>query len=206
MEIIRHISQFVFQQNSYILIKKDQALIIDPGDCPEIFIAILKEKNVELQAIIGTHGHVDHVYAAAALCEKYSCPFIMSSQDQEWLDAVKSMCHQFDLEHLGTANIDHDISNKNELNIGEFSFKILHTPGHTPGCVCYYFDDILFSGDTLFYHSVGRTDLPRSNMDTLKKSVREKLFQLPDSTIVYPGHMEETTIGEEKRNNPFIIL
>jgi glyoxylase-like metal-dependent hydrolase (beta-lactamase superfamily II) len=115
------------------------------------------------------------------------------------------MSKQFNIEYIGTPQIDMDISQKNEIILGKMKFHILHTPGHTPGSVCYFINGILFSGDTLFYHSVGRTDLPRSDADLLNRSVKETLFVLPDETVVYPGHMNSTTILEEKKSNPFII-
>ncbi|MEA2077629.1 MAG: MBL fold metallo-hydrolase [Candidatus Marinimicrobia bacterium] len=206
LEVVKHISRFDFRQNGYILSKNGEALIIDPGDAPEIFKSKLKKKGLTLLAILATHGHIDHVYGAAKLCEYYSVPFIMNGQDQAWLDAVEPMCHQFNIDYIGTAKIDKNILKDTELKIGDFDLKIIHTPGHTPGSVCYLFDDILFSGDTLFYRSVGRTDLPRSDGNLLRRSIVEKLFVLPKDTKVYPGHMNSTTIKEEIDHNPFIIL
>ena len=99
-----------------------------------------------------------------------------------------------------------DIADENELKIGDFLLKIYHTPGHTEGGVCYYIDNVLFSGDTLFHRSIGTTDLPGGDHARLLRSIKDVLYALPDDTIVYPGHMDTTKIGEEKKHNPYVIL
>ncbi len=139
------------------------------------------------------------------LCKEYSCPFILSSKDKEILDAHKSSCEYFKQKYRGTPSLDIDIANENKLQLGDFEFKILHTPGHSPGGVCYLIENVLFSGDTLFYRSIGRTDLHGGEHGILIRSINEVLFSLPEETTVYPGHMGLTTIGEEKLHNPFII-
>jgi glyoxylase-like metal-dependent hydrolase (beta-lactamase superfamily II) len=206
MKIKQHVSHSVFQENTYFLSKNDQVLIIDPGDDPSLLIDQINKNNYKIQAVLATHGHLDHIIAAAEICKKYSCPFIMSKNDQEIVNKLELTCTGFGVKYFGTPKIDKDIANENELQIGEFSLKIFHTPGHTEGGVCFLIENILFSGDTLFHRSVGRTDLPGGDLGKLLRSIKDVLYVLPDETIVYPGHMDATTIGEEKKHNPFVIL
>ncbi|MCK4813406.1 MAG: MBL fold metallo-hydrolase [Candidatus Marinimicrobia bacterium] len=206
MIVIQHVSSTVFQENTYIIKNNNFALIIDPGDDPEKITARIEKENCKVQGILATHGHVDHILAAFRLCEVYSCPFIMSTLDSKGLDELKNMCVQFQLPYYGTPKIDINIASNDMLELGDFSFNILHTPGHTKGSVCYLFDHILFSGDTLFHHSIGRTDLFGGDMQALQRSIKDKLLSLPDDTRIYPGHLEMTTIKEEKYHNPFIVL
>ena len=203
MRIIKHISHSVFQENTYILYKNNDILIIDPGDSPQYYKQYLSSgKN--LKGVLATHGHLDHIVSASVLCEHYSCPFVMSSKDQEVLDRHESSCKKYRLEYFGTPEITLDVSEINELQLGEFVIKILHTPGHTRGGVCYLIDGVLFSGDTLFRRSVGHVNQYGGKTDILFRSIKEKLYELQDELIVYPGHMESTTIGDEKKYNPYI--
>ncbi len=206
MIVIQHRSSTVFQENVYIVKNNNFALIIDPGDHPEKITARIEKENCKVQGILATHGHADHILAASRLCEIYSCPFIMSRIDSKWLAELKNMCEHFQIPYYGTPAIDIDITLKNMLELGDFSFDILHTPGHTKGSVCFLFDHILFTGDTLFHHSIGRTDLPGGDMQELQGSIKDKLLSLPDDTRIYPGHLKMTTIGEERSHNPFIVL
>ena len=206
MKIIRLGSHNLFQENTYILIKNETALIIDPGDEPAYISEQLDKINCKVLGVLATHGHVDHVLSAAHLCEICDCPFLMSSLDMDWLLELENMCDHFQLPYYGSPEIDIDIAEKKMMNLGDFSFRILHTPGHSPGGVCFLFGDKLFSGDTLFRHSIGRTDLPGGDLKDLQHSVKEKLLVLPGQTLVYPGHLEETTINEERTSNPFIVL
>jgi hydroxyacylglutathione hydrolase len=206
MKIIRLESHNVFQENTYILVKNEMALIIDPGDEPAYISQQLDKMNYKVMGVLATHGHVDHVLSASHLCKICDCPFLMSSLDLDWLMELENMCDHFQLPYYGSPGIDIDIAEKKTMDLGDFSFNILHTPGHSPGGVCFLFDDKLFSGDTLFRHSIGRSDLPGGDLKALQHSIKKTLLILPEETLVYPGHLEETTIKEEKRSNPFIIL
>lgn len=205
MRIIQHISHSVFQENTYILYKNDQVLIIDPGDDPKYYNEYLTENN-KLLAVIATHGHLDHIMGAKALCDKYQCPFLVSGDDAEIIDRHEQTCDRFNMPNWGTPHTDIDISEKENIEIGAFKIKIIHTPGHTAGSLCLLIDEVLFSGDTLFQRSIGRTDLPGGDHAMLIRSLNDMMKVLPESTVVYPGHMGKTTIGEEKKYNPFIVI
>lgn len=205
MRIVQHISQTVFQENTYVLYKNDRVLVIDPGDAPGNYADLLR-KDSNVAAVLATHTHLDHVLSAAHLCKNYECPFVCSARDQEILDALKLTCDRYNMPYFGTPVIDKDISEIQHFEIEGFSIDVFHTPGHTPGSVCYLIDGVLFSGDTLFHRSVGRTDLPGGDHATLIRSIRTLFNKVPDETMVYPGHMNSTTIGDEKKFNPFIVL
>jgi glyoxylase-like metal-dependent hydrolase (beta-lactamase superfamily II) len=205
MIINTHVSKTVFQENTYILIKNNEVLIIDPGDKIENILPYIDSKDKVL-AVLATHGHLDHISSVSDLCKKYSCPFVMSSRDQDVLDNHKNSCDMFKQEYYGTPKINIDISNENELHLSTYDIKIFHTPGHTKGGVSFLIDNVLFSGDTLFRHSIGHVNQYGGNPETLLNSIKKVLFPLPDETIVYPGHLGTTTIGEEKKHNPYLIL
>jgi hydroxyacylglutathione hydrolase len=196
----------MFRENTYLLISGGEALLIDPGADPDLLIAAISEPSLTLRAVLATHGHVDHILTAKPLCDRFECPFMMSSADQEWLANLEEMCRHFGLPYYGTPVLDRDLAKTDRLALGAFSFHILPTPGHSPGSLCFLNAQMLFSGDTLFHRSVGRCDLPGGNMTLLKKSIKEKILPLPDETVVYPGHMEKTSVGSERKNNPYITL
>ncbi|MFA6618083.1 MAG: MBL fold metallo-hydrolase [Candidatus Neomarinimicrobiota bacterium] len=205
MIIKTHVSRTPFQENTYILAKNNEVLIIDPGDRMENILPYINPKDKVL-AVLATHGHLDHVSSAKKLCEKFGCPFIINSKDQALLDHLKKSCESYRQEYYGTPKIDIDIADKKALSIGPFDIKILHTPGHSQGGVCFLVDGILFSGDTLFRRSIGNTTFYGGDLETLLNSIKNELFTLADETIVYPGHMGTTTIAEEKKYNPYLNL
>lgn len=196
----------VFRENTYLLISGKDAVIIDPGADPEKLIRSIEGQSLHLEAVLATHGHIDHILAAKPLCEHFSCPFMMSEADRFWLNDLKTMCERFRLPYYGTPVIDRDITGIKTLELASFKFDVLHTPGHSPGSVCFVCGDILFSGDTLFHRSVGRSDLTGGDMEQMLRSIREHIWKLPDETIVYPGHLNTSTVGEEKKHNPFILI
>lgn len=193
--------------NCYIVsdeVTKD-ALIIDPGADAKKLSDVIRKKELKVQAILLTHGHFDHMMAAKELCAEYSVKLYCYESEKELMeDPVMNVSKMFRFEC--SVSPDETFQDNEELHFGSLSCRVIHTPGHTRGGVCFYFEPekVLFSGDTLFFESVGRTDMPTGNARLLTEKVRERLWVLPDETAVYPGHGAPTSIGYEKRNNPYI--
>ena len=207
MEIKRLIVGMV-QTNCYIAVHPEtkEAVIVDPGDEAARIEDALAQTGAKAKAILLTHGHFDHIWGLDALRKK-------SGAKAYAYEGERELCRDADLnvsERVGRAcSVDADVYVKDgeEITIAGMSCKLIATPGHTSGSCCYYFKDggFLLSGDTLFAESVGRTDLPTGSAGEIVRSIREKLFVLPDETRVYPGHGEMTTIGHEKEYNPFCV-
>lgn len=181
------------------------AICIDPGDEVEYILSTLLEKNVQLGAILLTHGHFDHCSAASTLRQKTKAK-IYAHKDEECvlIDPKINLSGRFGMPF--TVKADIFLQDLEEISIGDISIQTIHTPGHTCGGCSYYVeaDGIIFSGDTLFFDSVGRTDFPSGDAVMLVRSIKEKLFTLPDQTKVYPGHGESTTIQREKEYNMYL--
>lgn len=182
--------------NSYLVSDQDSTFIIDPGADGEKILAFIQEKNLEVDKIILTHGHFDHIGAVAYIQEKTGAKLFIHSEDKEYL-----MDGQKNLSYF-TGDLIETVSPDSLLEEGDLigNFRVIHSPGHTPGSICLYNEEegILFSGDTIFKNGYGRTDFPGGDQQTLFNSIR-KLLQLPDETIVLPGHGPSTTIAEFKR-------
>lgn len=188
-----------FEVNCSILSRGGKALVVDPGAEGERIIATLEKAGLAAEAILLTHGHFDHIGAIADLQRRWpGVPVYVHPED------AKILVHPLNrMEPLYPAiPMPSDVRDCRELD----GVQAIETPGHTPGGVCYYFkgDSLLLSGDTLFAGSVGRTDFPGGSMPTLMASIRKLAAELPDDTLVVPGHGPETTIGAEKAGNPFL--
>lgn len=192
--------------NCYLVSNEEtkELVIIDPGDQADLLARKIDESGAKPMAILLTHGHFDHVLAVNELAEQYQIPVYAHENEKKQLHstAVEFFPH---LGRSGEIRVDHFISGEPLLKLAGFEIKVLMTPGHTQGGVCYYFEKegLLFSGDTLFFGSIGRTDFPGGSYKDLIQSVETKLFPLPEDVIVYPGHNNATSIGFEKQNNPF---
>ncbi|MFZ3577846.1 MBL fold metallo-hydrolase [Virgibacillus sp. DJP39] len=192
--------------NCYLLYNELDALIIDPGGDASEILNFFADKACSPKAILLTHAHFDHIGAVDEVRATYKIPVYLHGKEQEWLEDPKlNGSTLFTANPISTRKAEHELK-EGDLKIGSFEFNVLHTPGHSPGSVCFVFKEagVVIGGDLLFNMGVGRTDLPGGNMDQLMNSIRVKLFQLKDDTTVYPGHGVETTIGEEKRVNPFL--
>ena len=193
--------------NCYLLKNKEtgELIIVDPADCPEKIEMKISRMNGKPVAILLTHGHFDHILAAQAVKEKYNIPIYACRQEEEMLrePSINMTVHY----GQGCSIVpDVFLEDLDVIRLAGFSVQMIHTPGHTQGGVCYYVEKegVLFSGDTLFCCSVGRSDFATSSTSALIRSIKEKLFLLPDETKVFPGHMGATTIGNEKVNNPYV--
>ncbi|MBE9461186.1 MBL fold metallo-hydrolase [Dyadobacter subterraneus] len=200
-----------FSENTYVLHDETgEAVIVDPGcyDKAEFqelydYIATNSLKPVR---IINTHAHIDHVLGVAAIKAKYQIPFSLHRIDEPLLKAVKTYASNYGFNQFDEPEIDSYIDEGDIITFGNSSLRILFVPGHAPGHVAFVNDEQQFviGGDVLFRQSIGRTDLPGGSFEILIDSIRTKLFTLADGYTVYAGHMQPTTIGFEKKNNPFL--
>jgi hydroxyacylglutathione hydrolase len=194
-----------FMVNSYLVIndEKKSCFILDPGHDVDRLIEEVKNKSLAMEAIVATHGHIDHIEGVNHVLETFDVPFYVNELDKELIDTVTMQARMFGVNDPGTIKKTTNLPLKGSINIGGFELKLLHTPGHSMGSVSIVLEDIVFSGDTLFNFSIGRTDLPGGNYAELIEGIESKLFTLPDDTRVLSGHGPETTIGKEKKMNPF---
>jgi len=183
--------------------KTKAGAVIDPGDDAPVILNAIKQEDLDIQYILLTHGHVDHLAHLMKLQDKINAEFLMHQEDAFLLKGLFAQALMFGLPNPGNPKADRFISDGEEIKLGDLKIKILHTPGHSPGSVTYFVEDKLFVGDLIFSGSIGRTDLPKGDYQTLINSVETKIFSLPDETIIYPGHGPETTVGQEKATNPF---
>jgi len=184
-----------------------RAAVVDPGGDVDDILAEMAARNLQAEKILLTHGHIDHVGGAAALAARLGVP-IEGPQREEafWLDALPEQCRMFGFPATPALRPDRWLEDGDTVTIGDQVLKVLHTPGHTPGHVCFIHrpSRLAIVGDVLFAGSVGRTDFPRGSQAALLRSIREKLFPLGDDFSFIPGHGPMSTFGEERRNNPFV--
>jgi len=199
-----------FSQNTYLLTHKGEGLLIDPGfyDPTEYqqFKRDLEENEIELLAILLTHAHIDHVLGIDKVLADIDLPVYLNHSDLYLWNNFPNQAAMFGVRTAGFDFIPQPLPETSGMTLGSFTFDVLYTPGHSPDHVSLYFknENQLIAGDVLFNQSIGRTDLYKGNFDTLAKSIREKLYTLPENTVVWPGHGPKTTIGFEKVNNGFV--
>jgi len=196
------------QTNAYILSQSNgNCLIFDPGDEAERFIHYIEQKGYTPVAILLTHAHFDHIGAVDTVRNRWNIPVYIHHEEKEWLgDPLQNGSHFFVGEGIRVKQADVIIKNEETIEIAGFKLQVMETPGHSPGSVSYYCEEVeaVFSGDALFAGSIGRTDLPGGNYEQLLRSIHDKLLQLPEETTVLSGHGPETTIGREMDSNPFL--
>lgn len=195
------------QTNSYLILNEDtkEVVIVDPAICPDYVLSHVKSKGYIPKAILLTHGHFDHVMGIEGWVSNYEIPVYLHEDEKEVLANPKLNLSVMMGKYYAYDKVQ-TLKDGEVLELAGFSFKVIHTPGHTKGGCCYYEEreGVLISGDTLFQASVGRSDFPTGSMSTLVKSIKERLFVLPDDVMVYPGHNNLTCIADEKKYNPFV--
>ena len=179
-------------------------VVIDPGDEDERIIEVIESHGVDPKAILLTHGHGDHIAAVEPIKEKYKVPIYLGDGDQNLLSKPSANMSAFYGQPITCPPADKILHDKDVFIIGSLEFNVIATPGHSPGGICYLVRDHLYCGDTLFYGSIGRTDLPGGSYKQLIDSIDKNLLGLPENMVCYPGHGPFTTIGAEKHNNPFL--
>lgn len=194
-----------FASNCYIVGSESnkEGIIIDPGDEAKKILKKVSDLGLDIKLIALTHGHIDHTGALKEVKEATGAEVAVHVSDAKSLKN-RVLAIAFGLFYPPPPPPDRLLNDGDSLDIGDICFEVLHTPGHTPGGICLLGEGVVFSGDTLFNYSIGRSDLPGGNYSQLMNSIHTKLLVLPDSTIVYPGHGPDTTIGAERKNNPFL--
>lgn len=198
-----------FATNCYIVGSEasKQGIIIDPGDEAEAILGRVADLELDIKLIVLTHGHIDHVGALKAVKETSGAEMAIHADDAKSLRGLRGFLQSVlvpGLSYPVPPPPERLLQDGDSLDVSDLHFKVLHTPGHTPGGICLLGEGVVFSGDTLFNYGIGRTDLPGGSYHRLMESIRTRLLVLPDNTIVYPGHGPETTVGDERAGNPFL--
>lgn len=193
-------------ENCYIYHNEENCVVFDPGSDFEHIKDYIVSRNLQVSYILLTHCHFDHVGAASDLKDFFNTKILCHKDDLATLKMTNKSAEYYGLEPVKVPEIDSFVNDNDIIDFCGTPIKVIHTPGHSTGSVCYYIenDNILISGDTLFLESIGRTDFPTGSYDDIIKSIEEKLYSLPDNTVVYPGHGFHTTIEHEKKANPFV--
>ncbi len=194
--------------NCYIIGDKSskEAIIVDPGAEADKILSVIDKEQLRVKYVIATHGHFDHCGAVSTIKKRLNCEFLIHSADLPFIQRAHKSAARWKINIDKVPYPDRFIDEQDTISIGTHTIAILHTPGHSPGSISLYLKSkgFLLSGDTLFKQSIGRTDFTDGSLEDITSSIRNKLYILPDETIVYCGHGESTTIGFEKQNNSFI--
>ena len=205
--IIKNMPSGPLMVNTYFVYGENdkKGFIVDPGGYNKKLTQFAIDQGIDVKYIILTHGHSDHIGGVNEHLEDFpNAKVVISVADKKMLQNANLNMSPMVFENDIIVNPDITVKQGDTLQVGSMTLKFLMTPGHTPGGMCILVGDALFSGDTLFYGSIGRTDFPGSSFEELSDSIHQQLFVLPEQITVYPGHMGTTTIGFEKRNNPFV--
>lgn len=203
------LKQFILgslENNNYLLIDTDtkEAVLFDCTAPSKEIDDVLAQYGANLKYILLTHGHFDHILGVNYFREKYNCKVLMNKDDKVFVDNVKELGRVFTNEDLQVQTIDDYVNDGDIIDFAGKGIKVINTPGHTKGGVCYLIDDMLFTGDTIFRESVGRTDLLGGDFSELESSIRGKIFPLDENIKIFPGHGPNSTVGWEKENNNFL--
>ena len=181
-----------------------QGMIIDPGDEADRILDLVKKLELEIKHIVLTHGHIDHVGALREAKEATGASVAVHTGDMATLND-KTLSIVLGIPYKAPPAIDRLLEDGDIVSVGELGFTVIHTPGHTPGGICLLGEGVVFTGDTLFQYGIGRGDLPGGSYEQLMDSISNRLMVLDDDVVIYPGHGPETTVGAERRGNPFLI-
>ena len=211
--ILEHRAVGPFFKNGFVLGCEEtrEGVIIDPGDEVEELLAAAEQHRLSIKTILLTHAHLDHVTGVGKAKQALGVPIWLHKADNILYEHVVQQGQMFGIHVDPQPPVDAFYDGEGPLRFGRYEVRVFHTPGHCPGGVCLAVNKegeqkaTLFVGDTLFAGSIGRADLPGGNLDTLLRSIRDVLFKFPDDTVVWSGHGEPTTIGRERRTNPFLI-
>jgi glyoxylase-like metal-dependent hydrolase (beta-lactamase superfamily II) len=197
----------IFQENCYLVFDPDHpdTVLVDPGEATDQFLAEAAERGRSISSIWLTHAHIDHICGVAEIRRATGAPVLLHPDDLPHYRRLPQQAHLLGLQVDPPPEPDQLIKDRDQLRIGTVAVEVRHAPGHTPGHVCFVAPGAVLAGDVLFAGSIGRTDLPGGNHQTLLASIRRELLSLPDETVVYSGHGPVTTIGKERRTNPFLV-
>ena len=204
---IKKLTVGLLESNCYLVADEEtkEGIIVDPGEEGERILKTVTQEGIVPRYLVNTHGHIDHIGANGYLKGKIEgLKLGIHKADARMLINADENLSNFAGGEFTSPPADFFLKDGDEITLGKIHLKVIHTPGHTPGGICLLGEGKIITGDTLFAGSVGRTDLPRGSMELLMKSLREKLMSLPEETVIYPGHGEPSTIGQEKASNPFI--
>ena len=201
-----------YQENTYLIFDDSkEAVVIDPGNYEayenESISKFIDENKLQLKKIILTHCHIDHCLGNKYLNEKYGAELLIPFDERDLYKNVENIATLFGFANYSHLDENKYLKEKDKIEFGNIKLDVLFLPGHSPGHLAFYFknDNVCFSGDVLFYNSIGRTDLPGGDHDTLINSIKNKLFLLNPNTIIYPGHGQKTILKNEMKDNPFLI-
>ena len=201
-----------YQENTYLIFDDSkEAVVIDPGNYEayenELISKFIDENKLQLKKIILTHCHIDHCLGNKYLNEKYGAELLIPFDERDLYKNVENIATLFGFVNYWHLDENEYLKEKDKIEFGDIKLDVLFLPGHSPGHLAFYFknDNVCFSGDVLFYNSIGRTDLPGGDYDTLINSIKNKLFLLNPNTMIYPGHGQKTTLKNEMKDNPYLI-
>ena len=204
---IKSITVSPFASNCYIVAseKTHNGVIIDPGDEVDRIIGEIEDAGVTVSKIINTHGHIDHTAGAKEMQDKLGIPFFIHEGDMDLLKLINEQAQMYGMETRGVPEVEEYLNEGDIIEFDDIKLSVLHTPGHSPGGICFLGEKDILVGDTLFEGSIGRTDLPGGDYEQLIEAIDKKLMTLDEKINVFSGHGSPTTIGVEKRTNPFLV-
>ncbi len=197
-----------FGENCWLIgnTRSKEAICIDPGGDAAQITDLAAQMGLTIKYIANSHGHIDHIAGVGGLRTATGAKVLMHAGDVEMLRHAKDMGARFGMQMEEPGDPDALLNDLDAIDVEGLKLQVLHTPGHTQGSICFYVPGVVFAGDTLFNGSIGRTDLPGGDMEQEMASICDRLLALPDDTLVLPGHMDQTTIGQERQRNPYIRM